>query len=127
MILINWIKKRQSKKRLEKEILKHKRKILKVFFKYLQTPQGEKLKNNTKILKEIWYNLLDYGDDIYEKENFELFRKYYFPINKQERKEALIALTSNNIIQTYNWENYQNCWIYLNNELRKKDFYEEEK
>lgn len=120
MIIIDFIKRQKSKKLLKEKILQHKKNMLKVFFDFLQTPESDSLAEDSNKLNTLWYKMLDFADELYEKENFEMFRLYYFPINKKEERKAFQLLSPNHweIIYAHNWENQQTYIDYLNNEIK---------
>ena len=120
MIIIDFIKRQKSKKLLKEKILQHKKNMLKVFFDFLQTPESDSLAEDSNKLNTLWYKMLDFADELYEKENFEMFRLYYFPINKKEERKAFQLLSPNHweIIHAHNWENQQTYIDYLNNEIK---------
>ena len=120
MIIIDFIKRQKSKKLLKEKILQHKKNMLKVFFDFLQTPESDSLAEDSNKLNTLWYRMLDFADELYEKENFEMFRLYYFPINKKEERKAFQLLSPNHweIIYAHNWENQQTYIDYLNNEIK---------
>ena len=120
MIIIDFIKRQKSKRLLKEKILQHKKNMLKVFFDFLQTPESDSLAEDSNKLNTLWYKMLDFADELYEKENFEMFRLYYFPINKKEERKAFQLLSPNHweIIYAHNWENQQTYIDYLNNEIK---------
>ena len=120
MIIIDFIKRQKYKKLLKEKILQHKKNMLKVFFDFLQTPESDSLAEDSNKLNTLWYRMLDFADELYEKENFEMFRLYYFPINKKEERKAFQLLSPNHweIIYAHNWENQQTYIDYLNNEIK---------
>ena len=120
MIILDFIKRQKSKKLLKEKILQHKKNMLKVFFDFLQTPESDSLAEDSNKLNTLWYRMLDFADELYEKENFEMFRLYYFPINKKEERKAFQLLSPNHweIIYAHNWENQQTYIDYLNNEIK---------
>lgn len=95
MIIIDFIKRQKSKRLLKEKILQHKKNMLKVFFDFLQTPESDSLAEDSNKLNTLWYRMLDFADELYEKENFEMFRLYYFPINKKEERKAFQLLSPN--------------------------------
>ena len=134
MIIIDFIKRQKSKKLLKEKILQHKKNMLKVFFDFLQTPESDSLAEDSNKLNMVWYKMLDFADELYEPEMFEMFRVWYFPINDKECKKGICNFDKDflKLLNIHNWNSGDQIYKkYLKEKIknidRKEDLYEKEK
>ena len=100
--MFNLIKKHQKRKEYRKYIYKHKQNILRAFYEMTQCKDLEWIIKDPAILEPLWIRALEHDDSKYDIEEFEAYRKHYFPINKKEfennEQEYLKA-----------WEHHKKC------------------
>lgn len=82
--MFNWFKKHQKRKEYRKYIYKHKQNILRAFYEMTQCKDLEWIIKDPEILKSLWIRALEHDDSKYDVEEFEAYRKHYFPINQKE-------------------------------------------
>lgn len=89
---MNKIKKFFLKKKKEKEykqyIFQHKRNVIKAFYEMLQCKDLEWIIQDPDILEPLWIRILDHDDSKYDKEEFDAYRKHFYPIDEQEKIES---------------------------------------
>ena len=83
--------KRQKRKEYKESIYNHKKLILKAFYEMMECPELEKIIYDPDILSPLWYRALEHDDSKYEKDEFEPYRKKYYPVDEQEKKSNYTA------------------------------------
>ena len=114
---MNKIKKffitKQKEKEYKKYLHDHKINILKAFYEILNCKELNNIFNkNPELVSSLWYRALEHDDSKYEKEEFNAYRKHYFPINIQEKRfnELAFEKAKNHHYQNndHHWQNRQN-------------------
>lgn len=76
--------KRKMQRKYYQYIEQHKKNILKAFYELLQCKDLQWLILDDHILNPLWLRALDHDNSCYEKEEFDYYRKHYFPIDANE-------------------------------------------
>ena len=88
---MNLIKKifktHKQRKAYKKYIFDHQQNILKAFYEMTNCKDLEWIIKDPDIFWGLWDRALDHDISKYDKEEFEPYRKNYFPINEQEKKD----------------------------------------
>ena len=82
--MFKYFKTRKQRKAYRNDINEHKRCILRAFYEMLQCKGLEWIMQDPDIFKPLWNRALEHDDSKFDEEEFEPYRKHYFPINKQE-------------------------------------------
>ena len=79
--------KRKKEKEYKKYINEHKKNIIKAFYEMVNCKELEYLMQDPKILKPLWFRILEHDDSKFDKDEFDAYRKHFNPIDEQEKKE----------------------------------------
>jgi hypothetical protein len=89
--MINLIKKIKNNKKYKEEIEKHKHNILKAYYEMLECEDLEWIMKDPEIMHPLWIRALEHDDSkLYNKEEFNAYRKFYYPIDRKEYIDNLI-------------------------------------
>ena len=83
-IISKFFKTRQQRKAFRKFLDKHKKNILKAYYEMLNCQDLEWIMQDPVMLDILWERILTHDDSKYEEDEFEYYRKHYFPIDKKE-------------------------------------------
>lgn len=78
---------KRQRKKYENYLKKHKKNIIKAFYEMICCPEMIWLLADPELLEEVWRRVLVHDNSKFEKEEFEPYRKNYFPINEKEKLE----------------------------------------
>ena len=81
----SFLLKKRKEKAYKKYIFNHKKNIIKAFYEMIECKDLNWILQDTKIIKALWLRILEHDDSKYEKEEFDAYRKNFFPINKEEK------------------------------------------
>ena len=82
-----FLRQRKKIREYKKFILQHKKNIMKACYEMLNCPDLEWICKDDEIITNLWYRALDHDDSKYEWEEFDAYRKNYFPVDIQEQEE----------------------------------------
>ena len=89
--IINIIKRFFIKKRKEKEyrqyINQHKKDIIRAYYEMLNCKDLEWIMKDNQIMQPLWFRILEHDDSKFDKEEFNAYRKNFFPIDKKEKED----------------------------------------
>lgn len=85
-IIKKIIKTHKQRKAYKNYIFKHQQNILKAFYEMTNCKDLEWIIQDPEIFWKLWDRALDHDNSKYDKEEFEPYRKNYFPINEEEKK-----------------------------------------
>lgn len=75
----------KQRKAYRKYINEHKKNILRAYYEMLQCKDLEWIMRDKQIMEALWFRALEHDDSKFEEEEFEPYRKEYFPINLEEK------------------------------------------
>ena len=82
------IKKHKQRKKYKEYINIHKENILKAYFEMIRCKDLEWIIQDPAIMKALWYRALEHDDSKFDEEEFEPYRKYFYPIDEEEKENA---------------------------------------
>ena len=104
--------KNKNKKQYKNYIHDHKMNVLKAFYEMLECKELDNIVKNSSILYPLWLRVLEHDDSKYSKEEFEPYRKNFYPINQEEKeknKEAFDkAWEHHYLVNDHHWQHRQN-------------------
>ena len=107
-----WLLKKKKRKEYHRYIDNHKKNILRAFYELIQCKDLQWLILDPQILEPLWYRALEHDDSKYSEEEFEYYRRHYYPINAQEWDENepdfKAAWEHHKKVNDHHWEHRQN-------------------
>ena len=83
-IISKILKTYKNRQFYKQHIWEHKQNILKAYFEMLKCKDLDWIILDPEIQEKLWVRALEHDDSKFEKEEFEPYRKHYFPIDKNE-------------------------------------------
>lgn len=113
--LFKYIKIRKNRKLYKKYIKNHKANVIKAYDEIKENPIIYQCGGDA-LLSRLYDRVLAHDDSKYSKEEFEPYRKNFFPINQQEKDNNKVDFEK---AWEHHWKNNSHHWQYRQN---KKEF-----
>ena len=84
-----FIKQRKKIREYRKYLLTHKKNIMRACYEILTCKDLEWLCKESDVITNLWYRALDHDESKYDWEEFDAYRRNYFPVDEQEYQENL--------------------------------------
>ena len=107
--------KKKKEKQYKQYINQHKKDIIRAFYEMLNCKDLEWIMKDEQIFQPLWFRILEHDDSKFDKEEFNIYRKHFYPIDKKEKelneddfKKAVahhIELNDHHWQHRVNWKN----------------------
>ena len=84
--IVKYFKRKKQEKKYKEELHDHKIFILQAFYEMLNCKELEDIMYAEEIMLPLWMRALDHDDSKYDKEEFDAYRKNFFPVDIQEKR-----------------------------------------
>lgn len=102
------IKKKYKENQYKRYIKKHLKNIKKAYQEFINNPNSY-LIIDKELLDKLYQRVLNHDKSKWSKEEFEPYRRYYYPINKQEKENSLKDFDK---AWEHHWKNNSHHWQY---------------
>lgn len=106
-IITKYLKKRKKTKEYSEYILNHQKNVLRAYHEMLHCEGLEWIILDREIYEPLWQRALDHDDSKWDKEEFDAYRKYFYPIDEEEKESAKEEFEA---AWEHHWKNNDHHW-----------------